>query len=73
MSSKPMPGADRDELMTTKEVAAFLRLNPNTLEQWRSRGRGPTFERAGVAVRYRLSEVEDWIRRNGGPHGLRQA
>ena len=46
--------------------------------RWRVRcrarhGHRPEIERAGVAVRYRLSEVEDWIRRNGGPHGLRQA
>ena len=55
-----------DRLMTTRDVADFLQINPNTLEQWRVRGRGPDFVRVGSRVRYRREDVEAWLRERGG-------
>lgn len=56
-----------DELLTTVEVAQYLRIRVNTLEQWRSRGKGPAFVRVGRRVRYRRREIDRWLKRNGGP------
>jgi hypothetical protein len=47
--------------LTTKELAAILRLAVNTLEQWRVRGQGPPFHYLGRVVRYFWPEVLDWI------------
>lgn len=33
--------------LTTKEAAAYLRLQPCTLEAWRCHGRGPKFQKIG--------------------------
>lgn len=58
-------GTGGDELLTTVEVAQYLRIRVNTLEQWRSRGKGPAFERVGRRVRYRRREIEKWLKQNG--------
>lgn len=49
-------------LLTTIQVAEWLGVRVNTLEHWRSRGRGPSFVRQDGWVRYRREDVEEWIR-----------
>jgi hypothetical protein len=51
-----------DELwLTDREVAARFNIPVKTLQHWRCIGRGgPEFHKHGRAVRYRLSEVEEW-------------
>lgn len=50
-----------DRLLTTEDLAARLRVSRRTLEAWRLRGGGPRFVRTGGAVRYRESDVAQWI------------
>jgi hypothetical protein len=54
-----------DEVMTTKEVADFLKMSQASINQWRSRGTGPTCFRSGdgpkARVRYRKQDVLDWV------------
>jgi excisionase family DNA binding protein len=50
-----------DELKTTEELAERLRISTSTLRRWRSNGEGPKFIRVGKKVRYRQSDVEDWL------------
>lgn len=49
--------------LTTKEVAAMLRIVPQTLEKARSTGVGPQipFVKVGRAVRYARDDVAEWI------------
>jgi excisionase family DNA binding protein len=49
--------------LTTKEVAAMLRIAPQTLEKARSTGLGPQipFIKVGRAVRYASDDVTAWI------------
>ncbi len=47
--------------LTTEEAAGVLRVQPRTLAAWRSLGKGPVFHKQGGVVRYRLSEIEDWL------------
>jgi excisionase family DNA binding protein len=49
-----------DVYLTTQEAAAYLRLSPNTLAQWRCWDRGPAFVRFGRAVRYRKADLDAW-------------
>lgn len=53
------------ELMTPQEVADWLRLSVDTLENHRIRGTGPKFVKLGnqrrSPVRYRRADVEAWM------------
>jgi len=53
--------AHPDTMLTTDEVAAMLRVQPRTLEDWRGDGYGPPFIYIGRHVRYRLRDVSAWI------------
>jgi len=52
-----------ETLLTQREAASALRLSERTLERMRVSGQGgPKFIRCGLrAVRYRQSDLEDWI------------
>jgi excisionase family DNA binding protein len=52
-----------DRLLTVDELAEYLGVPVATLFQWRYRGGGPQGFRVGRYVRYRWSEVEEWIER----------
>lgn len=57
-----------DRLLTTREVAAFLGVSPETvLRRWRA-GELPGYRLASNALRFRESEIEAWLegtRRDG--------
>ena len=60
--SNPARGTtDRQPLATPEEVAAYLRIDPKTLENWRGQRKGPRFRRVGRFPRYRWSDVEAWL------------
>jgi hypothetical protein len=44
-----------------RQVAAQLNVKPGTLRKWRLLGRGPEFLRLGRAVRYRVTDLEEWL------------
>jgi len=46
----------------TKDAAEYLNVAASTLEAWRHRGGGPVFLKFGKAVRYRQSDLEDFIK-----------
>lgn len=54
-----------DELLTTKELAGYLKIPVETLYQWRQRGEGPAGLRIGRYLRYRRSEVDRWLEGRG--------
>lgn len=49
------------DLMTRPEVAALLGVAEKTLANWKSRRFGPPCFRVGAGVRYRRSDVLQWI------------
>lgn len=57
--------SDFDELLDNEQTAALLGIKPNTLEIWRTKGRGPAFCKLGHAkqspIRYRRSVVTGWL------------
>lgn len=59
MTVAPVP----EPLVTVDQLAAHLDVHPRTLRRWRDRGM-PHYMR-GATIRFRVSEVEDWLRRNG--------
>jgi hypothetical protein len=57
-----LPADGADQLLTTKQTAALIRMSPVTLEIYRGLGAGPPFIRIGRTVRYRRSDLIGWLR-----------
>jgi excisionase family DNA binding protein len=51
----------RARLLTVQELAEYLGVPVATLYQWRHRREGPPGFRVGRHVRYRWSDVQEWI------------
>lgn len=47
-----------------RELAARWRVSERALERWRWTGKGPAYVKIGGAVRYRLSDIEEYERLN---------
>jgi predicted site-specific integrase-resolvase len=54
---------DDEELWTPEEAARVLKVSVRTLAWWRQKGTGPPYLKAGRFIRYRPSEVREWLRR----------
>ena len=52
-----------DDLLTTAELAAALKVNERTVRRWRNEGGGPPVLWAGGHARYRWGDVQEWLRR----------
>jgi len=50
-----------DELLSPQDLAGYLDVPVKTVYRWRHRGLGPAGFRVGRHVRYRRSDVEEWI------------
>ncbi len=54
-----------DRMLTTVELAEMLNITKSALLGWRRLGRGPSWIKFGEgvrgAVRYKLSDVEEWL------------
>lgn len=49
------------QYMTTKEVAALIRKQPEAVRMMRHRGTGPRGVRLGREVLYKRQDVFDWL------------
>jgi excisionase family DNA binding protein len=54
----------QDAYMTPKEAAEYLRSSPSTLAKRRITGHSPRFSRIGAAIRYRRSDLDEWMAAN---------
>lgn len=50
-----------DDLLTTSEAAAILRVPDGTCRYWRHLGTGPRSARLGRRVVYRRGDLDAWI------------
>ena len=50
-----------DELLDQKNAASLLRLSVRTLERHRLDGTGPRFCRLSRLIRYRQSDLSEWV------------
>ena len=60
-TAKRTPAPDQERLLTIKDLSGFLSVPVGTLYQWRHRREGPPGFRVGGHIRYRWSDVEQWI------------
>ncbi|MEU5552762.1 helix-turn-helix domain-containing protein [Micromonospora sp. NPDC047793] len=54
--------AGNDGLWTIRDVAAYLRVPPETLYRWRKVKYGPPAARVGRHLRYEPETVRSWVR-----------
>ncbi|SDT73640.1 helix-turn-helix domain-containing protein [Actinoplanes derwentensis] len=50
-----------DELWSINDAAAYLRIPPGTLYQWRHRRKGPPAFKVGKHLRYDPAAVRAWV------------
>jgi excisionase family DNA binding protein len=50
-----------DSLLTLDDLAEYLDIPKRTIYAWRYRGEGPIGFKLGGHVRYRRSDVEEWL------------
>ena len=48
-------------MLTVLEAADYLRLSQRTLERLRVSGLGPKFVKCGRSIRYRQTDLDQWI------------
>lgn len=58
----------QEQVMTTREAAAFLKISPNHLSQKALRGEIPATKKLGQ-WRFLRSELLDWLRGGHGANG----
>lgn len=56
--AKDKPGSPT---VTEHDASAYLALRDSTLRAWRQRGQGPAFVKLGRAVRYRVSDLDQYL------------
>jgi predicted DNA-binding transcriptional regulator AlpA len=62
-----------DRLITTKIAADLLGRHPAVLADWRHQKRGPRYIKIGKSIRYRMSDLENWVDRHTVDPGDRDA
>ena len=48
-------------LITEKDLATALVMQPQSLADWRHRGQGPRYLKLGHLVRYQVADVQTWL------------
>uniref|UniRef100_UPI004047F8A8 helix-turn-helix transcriptional regulator n=1 Tax=Yoonia sp. TaxID=2212373 RepID=UPI004047F8A8 len=56
-----MPNTQSDQFFDTAQASHHLGYSKSTLEWWRTEGRGPRFYKMSGRVRYRISDLNDWM------------
>ena len=60
-SPKSQELAPKHDIMTAIEVAAYLRVPLKSLYTWRYTHEGPPSARVGKYLRYRRTDVDEWL------------
>ena len=50
-----------NQMLSPKELAAYLRVATHTLSVYRMCGTGPKYIKLGRIIRYKFNDVLDWI------------
>jgi len=50
-----------DKLLTVKQIADYLQINPMTVYKWTSQGRIPCIKLSGNLVRFDMEKVKKWL------------
>lgn len=53
--------AEYPDNLTTEQTAKYLQCSTQRIEIWRHHGEGPPYIKLGRMVRYRKSDLDEWI------------
>lgn len=53
--------SEPEQMMTVKQLSAYLNVSTNTVQHWRKVGLGPRGTRLGKVLRYRKDIVDAWV------------
>jgi predicted DNA-binding transcriptional regulator AlpA len=53
--------SEEPSLITTAQLAEYLSMSAQTVKEWRSKDKGPSWVKVEGSVRYRRSDVESWL------------
>lgn len=54
-------GAESSSYFTTREAAAYLKVSPHTIKEWRREGRFvDAYKLGGKLIRYRREDLDAW-------------
>jgi excisionase family DNA binding protein len=56
-------------MLSTQELAEVLGVSVDTIYDWNSKGSGPRRFRVGRHVRFRLTDVDEWLERHAADGG----
>jgi len=56
-----MQSLSTEPLLDTKRAAHYLSVEARTLVEWRARGGGPRFTKMNRTVRYRKSDLDQFV------------
>ncbi len=59
-----MTATGLEPLMSSKQLAAYLGVSVETIYYYRTRGIAPPAVRVGGTLRWRESDVEEWLNRD---------
>ena len=54
-----------ESYLTVEELAAYLKLTEQTVRRWILNNQVP-YHKVNHSVRFRLSEIEAWVKKHGG-------
>ena len=63
MDTEKLFGLGLEPVLTTSELAEYLGLQPQAIYDMRTDGRGPFGIRVGREIRYRVSDIRQWLER----------
>lgn len=52
---------EADSLLNTDQAAAFIGARASTMDVWRSKGRGPRYLKVGNSIKYRRSDLINYL------------
>lgn len=60
--SQPPPTNNPDDLLDETKLAVKLGVTRSTLQSWRYAAKGPRYIKVGKLVRYRVADIEAYLR-----------
>lgn len=70
MDIERLSGLGLDPILTTSELAEYLGVHVQAIYDLRAAGRGPAGIHVGREIRYRVSEVRNWMDRLHEPEPI---